>query len=468
MTSFRMSIDGELIDGPDRFDVINPATEEMFAQAPQCSHDQLEEAISAAQRAFADWQRDEAARRYALVKGAEILKAHSEKLARTLTQEQGKPLVQAEREIKLACFRLKDMAGRPLPHEVALDEPANRIDICYRPYGVVAGITPWNFPIQIAISKLAPALLAGNTMVLKPSPYTPLSTLLLGELLNLALPPGVLNIVSGGNDLGEQLTTHPLVRMISFTGSVATGKLIAKAAASDLKRINLELGGNDAAIVLDDVDPVEVGTKLFWAAFANCGQVCLAVKRVYVPEALFDPLVATVARLANGARVGDGMDPETQIGPLNNAMQLEKVTAMVEEARQRGAVIQTGGERLKRKGYFFAPTVLTKVDDTMTIVAEEQFGPVLPILPYRDPEDAITRANATPYGLGGSVWSSDMERAREMADRVEAGTVWINQHMVLTPHAPFGGAKWSGIGESMGRWGIEAFMQKQVINMMRG
>ncbi len=468
MTNFRMSIDGKPTDGSDQFDVINPASEAVFDRAPQCSHEQLDAAMNAAQRAFGGWHRDETKRRQAIVKGAEILAAHGEQLARTLTQEQGKPLVQAQREISLASFRLKDIAERPLPHEVALDEPANRIDICYRPYGVVAGITPWNFPLQIAISKLAPALLAGNTMVLKPSPYTPLSTLLLGELLNRALPPGVLNVVSGGDSIGEQVTTHPLVRMISFTGSVATGKLIARAAASDLKRINLELGGNDPAIVLDDVDPVETGTKLFWAAFANCGQVCLAVKRVYVPEALFEPLVATVARLANAARVGDGMDPETQIGPLNNAMQLEKVTAMVQEARDQGAIIRTGGERLKRKGYFFAPTVLTEVDDKMTIVAEEQFGPALPILPYRDSDDVITRANATPYGLGASVWSSNMERAREMADQIEAGTVWINQHMVLTPHAPFSGAKWSGIGESMGRWGIEAFLQKRVINMMLG
>jgi acyl-CoA reductase-like NAD-dependent aldehyde dehydrogenase len=304
-------------------------------------------------------------------------------------------------------------------------------------------------------------------MVLKPSPYTPLSTLQLGEVLNQALPRGVLNVVSGDNDLGAWLTAHPDVRKVSFTGSVATGKKVAEAAAADLKRTTLELGGNDPAIVLDDVDPEKLGAQLFWSAFSNSGQICTAVKRVYAPEAILKPLVAAVAGVARGVKMGDGLEPETQLGPINNAMQLERVSELVADAKQRGAQVHAGGERMARKGYFFAPTVLTEVGDDVAIVAQEQFGPVLPLLPYRSLDDAIERANATHFGLGASVWSADAERARAVAMEIDAGTVWINQHLALTAKAPFGGAKCSGIGDAGGRWGLESFMQKHVINQRR-
>jgi acyl-CoA reductase-like NAD-dependent aldehyde dehydrogenase len=287
-------------------------------------------------------------------------------------------------------------------------------------------------------------------------------------VLNQALPKGVLNVISGDNDLGAQITSHPLVRKISFTGSVPTGKKIAESAAPDLKRVTLELGGNDPAIVLDDADPAQIAPQLFWSAFMNCGQICIAVKRIYAPESLFEPLVAAIAKLACEVKVGDGSDPQTQIGPINNAMQLERVSSLVADAKQRGATVHAGGERLPRKGYFFAPTVLTGVSDDAPVVAEEQFGPVLPVLSYRSLDDAIERANATHYGLGASVWSKDGARASEVAKQIDAGTVWINQHVALSPHAPFGGAKWSGIGEAGGRWGLDSFMQKHVINARLG
>jgi acyl-CoA reductase-like NAD-dependent aldehyde dehydrogenase len=464
MGRYTMSIDGEQRAAAETFGVINPATEEVFAEAPACSPQQLDAAVAAAGRAFASWRRDAEARREAMRKAADRLQARAGEIARTLTLEQGKPLALAVGEVAAAASQLRQTAEMPLPHEVTRDDDEARIEICYRPYGVVAAITPWNYPVLIAMSKIAPALLAGNTMVLKPSPYTPLSTLELGQELVQALPPGVLNVVSGGDDLGGRLTAHPDVRKISFTGSVPTGRKVGQTAAVDLKRVTLELGGNDPAIVLDDVDPEQIGVRLFWSSFTNSGQICTAIKRVYAPESLFAPLVEAVARVAREVRVGDGLDPETQLGPINNAMQFERVCALVDDARKHGAEMHAGGERMPREGYFFAPTVLTGVGDEVAIVAEEQFGPVLPLLPYRSIDEAVERANATHYGLGASVWSSDAERAKAVAMEIDAGTVWVNQHLALTNKAPFGGAKCSGIGDSGGRWGIESFLQKHVIN----
>ncbi|HVW28139.1 MAG TPA: aldehyde dehydrogenase family protein [Polyangiaceae bacterium] len=464
MSHYAMTIDGAPCGSTDDFGVINPATEEEIARAPSCSSAQLDDAVASAKRAFAHFRRDEAARRDALRKAGELLEASANDVARTLTLEQGKPLSHATAEVLGSAAQLKSAANLPIPHEVTRDDAKGRIEICYRPFGVVAAITPWNYPILIATSKIAPALLAGNTVVLKPSPFTPLSTLALGAVLNRALPKGVLNVVSGGNDLGAWLTAHPDVKKISFTGSVATGKRVGQTAAADLKRVTLELGGNDPAIVLDDADPESVALSLFWSAFTNSGQICTAVKRVYAPESVYEPLVAALAKIAREVKVGDGLDPDSQLGPINNPMQLERVAGLVEDARRRGATMRAGGARLPRKGYFYAPTIVTGAGDDVPVVNEEQFGPVLPVLPYRALDDAIERANATHFGLGASVWSKSLERARRVADELEAGTVWINQHLALTALAPFAGAKWSGVGEAGGRWGLASFMQKHVVN----
>ena len=468
MTDYTMTIDGTQRRASRGMPVLNPATEEVIGEAPAATPEQLDEAVAAAKRAFGTWRRDEGARREALVRAAEALLAQAQVIGRTLTLEQGKPLAQAVGEVMGAAAQLKNTAKLPLPHEVTRDDDKARIEITHRPYGVVAGITPWNFPIMIAMSKIAPALLAGNTMVLKPSPFTPLSTLQLGTALASALPPGVLNVISGDNDVGALLTAHPDVKKISFTGSVATGKRVAQAAANDLKRVTLELGGNDPAIILDDVDPAAIAPQIFWSAFMNCGQICIAVKRVYAPEAMLPALTEAVAKIAREVKVGDGLDPSTQLGPINNGMQLERVSSLVADAKKHGAKVHAGGERVGRKGYFFAPTVLSGVGDDVAVVAEEQFGPVLPLLPYTSVEDAVTRANATHFGLGASVWSKNAARASEVAQQLDAGTVWINQHVALSPYAPFGGAKHSGIGEAGGRWGVESYMQKHVINAKKG
>lgn len=460
---FLLTIDGQQVPGADTFSVLNPATEEAVADAPAASPEQLEAALQSAEAAYPAWAADEGARRTALQKAAAALTDQADAIARTLTLEQGKPLAQAQGEVRGVAASMARMADAPLPGEVLADSSKGRLEMTYRPFGVTAGITPWNFPILIAASKVSPALLAGNTMVLKPSPYTPLSTLQMGAVLSSALPPGVLNVLSGGNELGATLTTDRRVKKISFTGSIATGKAIAAAAATDLKRLTLELGGNDAAIVLDDADVNAIAPMLFWGAFMNCGQVCIAVKRLFVPEAMQQPMVEALVKLAADAKVGDGMQPDSQIGPINNKMQLDRVLSLLQGARDAGANIHCGGERLARPGYFVAPTVVSGLADDVPLVAEEQFGPILPVLTYTDVDDAVRRANATPYGLGASVWSPNAERAREVGDQLDAGTVWINQHSVLG-RAPFTGSRWSGLGVAGGKYALQSFMQLHVIN----
>jgi acyl-CoA reductase-like NAD-dependent aldehyde dehydrogenase len=461
---YAMTIDGQAVPAEQTFGVINPATGEVFAQAPECTREQLDAALESAHKAQLSWKTDAAARTGALLAAADAVDAAAKELGPLLTAEQGKPVAQAIGEAKGVALWLRHFAKLDLPREVIQDDERVFAEVVRRPVGVVAAITPWNFPLSMAAWKFAPALRAGNTVVVKPSPYTPLATLRLGEVLRDVLPPGVLNIVSGGDELGGWMTSHPLVRKISFTGSVATGKKVAAAAAPDLKRVTLELGGNDPAIVLDDVDIEKVAEKLFWSAFRNSGQVCIAVKRVYVPERLHDDLVDALAAKARAAKVGDGMAEGTDLGPINNKPQFERVSELVSDALSNGATAVAGGGPLDRPGYFFAPTVLTGVSDGTRIVDEEQFGPVLPVIPYRDVDDALARANATTFGLGGSVWSADPDRAADVAERLETGTAWVNTHAALAPHQPFGGAKWSGIGVENGSWGLLGYTEIQVVH----
>jgi len=459
-----MTIDGQAVPAEQTFGVINPATGEVFAQAPECTREQLDAALESAHKAQLSWKTDAAARAEALLAAADAVDAAASELGPLLTAEQGKPVAQAIGEAKGVALWLRHFAKLDLPREVIQDDERVFAEVVRRPVGVVAAITPWNFPLSMAAWKFAPALRAGNTVVVKPSPYTPLATLRLGEVLRDVLPPGVLNIVSGGDELGGWMTSHPLVRKISFTGSVATGKKVAAAAAPDLKRITLELGGNDPAIVLDDVEVEEVAAKLFHSAFRNSGQVCIAVKRVYVPERLHDDLVDALSAKARAAKVDDGMAEGTDLGPINNKPQFERVSELVSDALRNGATAVAGGGPLDRPGYFFAPTVLTGVSDGTRIVDEEQFGPALPVIPYRDVDDALARANATTFGLGGSVWSADPDRAADVAERLETGTAWVNTHAALAPHQPFGGAKWSGIGVENGSWGLLGYTEIQVVH----
>ncbi len=468
MSEPTLTIDGRAAATESAFDVVNPASGKSFASCPDATRAQLDEAMAAAERAFPAWAADEAARRQALIACADALAAKAAEIGRVLTREQGKPLPRAVEEVMGGSVWFRVTAGLPLDAEVLQDDDDVRIELHRKPLGVVGAITPWNFPIILAIWKLAPALLAGNTVVLKPSPFTPLSSLAVGEALRDVLPPGVLNVVSGGNELGAWITEHPAVRKISFTGSVATGKKIAAAAAPDLKRVTLELGGNDPAIVLGDVDPKQVAEKLFWSAFANSGQICVAVKRMYVDEKIHSAVVDEIADIARRVKVGNGLEEGSELGPINNAPQFERVCELVDDAVANGARCVAGGSRIGENGYFFEPTVVTDVAEGIRLVDEEQFGPALPIMPFRDVDDAIARANATHFGLGGSVWSADTERAKDLARRLECGTGWVNQHLNLVPNAPFGGSKWSGIGYENGPWGLAAFTELQVINVAKG
>ena len=450
------------------FGVINPATGDVWDQAPACTREQLDAAMQAAADAFTDWRRDAPGRRLLLDACADAITQHAEELALLLTREQGKPLARASGEVASAAKWLRYTATLEIPVEVVLDDERVRVEVHRRPHGVVAAITPWNYPVSLAVWKIAPALLAGNTIVLKPSPFTPLATLRLGDILRHVLPAGVLNVVSGGDALGAWMTSHPAVRKISFTGSVATGKRVAAAAATDLKRVTLELGGNDPAIVLPDVDVARTARRLFWGAFENCGQVCSAIKRVYVPEPLYEPMLAHLGEIARGVKVGDGLDEESQLGPINNRPQFERVQELVEDARRSGARLVAGGQRLGDRGYFYAPTIVADLHDGARLVDEEQFGPVLPVVSYTEVGEAVEHANATHFGLSGSVWSGDTARAEAVARQLDCGTAWVNQHLNVVPNAPFGGAKWSGIGVENGPWGLLGFTEIQTINVAKG
>ncbi|HXP55030.1 MAG TPA: aldehyde dehydrogenase family protein [Streptosporangiaceae bacterium] len=456
MREFAMSIDGAAVAAQPAFGVIDPSTGEVFADAPECTREQLDDAMAAAAAAHT-WGQDDQARVAALVQAADAVAAAQDELAPILAREQGKPLQAAAFEVAESARWLRASADLEVPLEVIQDDEHGYATVERRPLGVVAAITPWNFPLLLAGWKLGPALRAGNTVVLKPSPFTPLSSLALGEVLNQALPPGVVNVVSGGDELGGWMTGHPLVRKISFTGSVATGKRIAAAAAPDLKRYTLELGGNDAAIVLPDADVGRIGRRLFWGAFINNGQICAGIKRILVPESLHDELVEVLAEWASRVRVGAWDEPRAQLGPVNNAPQFERVSGLVEDAVARGAKVAVGGAPLPRPGYFFAPTILTGVAEGTPIVDEEQFGPALPVLAYRTVAEAVERANATCFGLSGSVWGTDTDQAATVAAQLDSGVVFVNDHLTLEPHMPFGGVKWSGAGVENGPWGLEEF-----------
>lgn len=467
MPDLSMTIDGRPVSGVANFGVINPATGKVFASAPDCSRQELDAAMESSARASGAWRSHEAKRREALRACAEVLRVHVSELAAILTREQGKPLAKATEEIVGAAVWFAQTASLELPIEVLADSGDSRIEVRRRPLGVVAAITPWNYPLLLAAWKIAPALLAGNTLVIKPSPFTPLATLKLGALLREVLPPGVVNVVSGGDALGAWMTRHPVPRKISFTGSVETGKAVAASAAADLKRLTLELGGNDPAIVLPDVDPKEVVRDLFWGAFENSGQVCSAIKRLYVHESRCGAFVSELAALAKSVKMDDGFEPGVQLGPLNNLPQFERVIRLVEDAKAAGAEIAVGGKPRSGEGFFYEPTIVFGIGEGASLVDEEQFGPVLPVLPYRDVEEALARANDTPFGLSGSVWSGDVNRATEVASRLECGTAWVNQHLAVSPFTPFGGAKWSGIGVENGPWGLLGFTEIQTVNVKR-
>jgi acyl-CoA reductase-like NAD-dependent aldehyde dehydrogenase len=467
MSQYTMTIDGQLASSPGTLPVVNPATGKVFAEVPDCTREQLDAAMESAQRAFHEWKDDYEKRRAVMYACADALEANADELGRLATMEQGMPLTAGVASVHGAARNFRWYADLDIPRVTVQDDDAALIEIVRRPIGVIAAIKPWNVPIGMAVNTIAPAFRAGCTVVLKPSPFTPVVTVRMGEILREIVPAGVLNIISGGNELGQWMTEHPIPRGVSFTGSIATGKKVNVTAAADLKRVLLELGGNDAAIVLPDADPADVAEKLFWPAFRNSGQICMAVKRVFVPEELQPKVVEALAAKARSVKVGNGLDEGVELGPINNAPQFERVKGLVAEAIEQGAQAVAGGHPIEGDGYFFEPTILTNLAEGARIVDEEQFGPALPVLTYRTVPEAIERANATNYGLGASVWSSDPLRAAEVAEKLEAGTVWVNTHMQLTHDAPFTGMKWSGLGSEMGLWSIYSYTDPQTVYRTR-
>ncbi|MEV1129967.1 aldehyde dehydrogenase family protein [Agromyces sp. NPDC049794] len=455
-------------DEGERREILDPATGEVVGHAPVHTVDDLERAVATAKAAQPEWAALGHERRSELMmQAADAIDANAEALARLLSREQGKPLngPNARFEVGGASGWMRAAAATPLEAEVVFDDGETHAELHYRPIGVVGAIGPWNWPQMITVWQIAPALRMGNTVVIKPSEYTPLSVLALVAVINEVLPEGVVNIVSGGRDVGAALSSHPDVGKVMFTGSTATGKAIIRSSADTVKRLTLELGGNDAGIVLPDVDPKAIAENIFWGAFINTGQTCAALKRLYVHDDVYDAVCDALVGVAGNVPMGVGVDEQNVLGPLQNKQQFDIVDRLVESAKASGARVLVGGEPDRdQPGYFYPTTLVADVDNDNPLVAEEQFGPALPIIRYHDLEEAIAMANGLEVGLGASVWSSDRDRAREIAARIEAGTVWINSHGGVHPMVPFGGAKQSGYGLEFGVEGLKALGVPQVVN----
>lgn len=460
---YSMLIDGVLTTGGGSLDVVNPATGQAFATCPRASAQDLDRAVNAAAQAFTSWKLTDIDHRKALLRQAgDIILAHADELAGIFTREQGRPLPLALQEVQGAGQWFHATAALDLPVDITEDTQTRRIEVHHVPLGVVCGIVPWNFPVLLAAWKIAPAILAGNTIVLKPSPFTPLCTLRIGELLKDVFPKGVLNILSGGDELGPMMTAHKGFAKITFTGSTATGKRVMEAASRDLKRVTLELGGNDAAIVLPDVDPAKVSEQLFMGAFFNSAQVCVATKRLYVHDDIYDRVRDHLVTLIENAPVGDGSQQGVLFGPVQNLPQYNRVNALIEEARAEGLTLHQGSIP-SGNGYFIPLTLVDNPPETSRVVQEEAFGPVLPLLRFHSVDEVIARANDTEYGLAGAVWSADIEQAASIAARLDTGTVWINQNLQSTPLTPLAGHKQSGIGVENGVYGLMEFTQPKAI-----
>ncbi|WP_225589252.1 aldehyde dehydrogenase family protein [Achromobacter sp. ACM03] len=463
---FSMTVSGAAIPSFATLDVVDPATEEIVAVAPDATRAQLDQAVESARKAFSKWSGTPIAQRQDfLVRIGQTLVANQEILAQLLTREQGKPLENARKEVARSAYWCAEFAKLDLPVQTLEDTPDMLVQVRRVPIGVVGGIVPWNVPLLLALWKIAPALLAGNTMVLKPSPFTPLATLKLGELLRDVLPPGVLNVISGGDALGPWMSSHPGIDKISFTGSTRTGRRVMESAAINLKRLTLELGGNDAAIVLPGCDVEEIASTLFWGAFINSGQVCVAIKRLYIHEDIYERMAGALARIASQTPMGHGMDAAVKLGPVQNRQQFEHLKGLLAETRAQGCRILAGGEIPAGKGYFFPVTLVDNPPDTARVVQEEPFGPILPLLKFKDVDEAVARANDCEFGLGGSVWGPNEEQALAIACRLHAGTVSVNGTLALSPSRPMAGHKQSGLGVENGIEGLLEYTLAQTISM---
>ncbi|MEV8249946.1 aldehyde dehydrogenase family protein [Microbacterium sp. NPDC076768] len=448
-------------------EVVDAATREPIGRAPVHTVEELDAAVARAKAAQPGWDALGHAERSALMmRVADAIDANAEPLARLLSREQGKPLngPNARFEVGACSAWLRTAASTPLEPEVVVDDGETHAELHYRAIGVVGAIGPWNWPLMIGIWQIAPALRMGNTVVVKPSGYTTLSVLALIAVMNQVLPEDVLIGVAGDREVGARIASHPDIGKVMFTGSTATGRSIVESSAKNLARLTLELGGNDAGIVLPGVDATAIAQDLFWGAFINTGQTCAALKRLYVHDSVYEEVVEALAAVVRQTPMGNGLDEQNVLGPLQNHAQFEIVRDLVDDAVRHGGRIVTGGAPATDLGELFYPvTLVADVGDGVGLVDEEQFGPALPIIRYNDVDDAVASANGLDVGLGASVWG-EREEARKVAARIEAGTVWINSHGGVHPMIPFGGHKSSGYGLEFGVEGLKSVAVPQIIN----
>ena len=470
--NYKNYINGQWVDAKSgkNFPVENPFNQEIIAHVPDSDKNDIDKAVSAAKTAYKDWHIMSAGDRRDLMRElATKSRENSKELAKTISMEMGKPLPEALDEIDTIADFLEyygELARDGVGRIVAPVERKTMSLVRYESVGVVGCIIPWNYPLALMGWKLAPALAAGNTVVMKPSEITPLSILHWCRIIDSVLPPGVINVVTGyGKSTGEPIVMHPDVPVVTFTGSVATGKKIASLAADNLKKVSLELGGKDPMIICDDADIEIAAQGASWGGFVNAGQVCTSIERVYVFESVIDQFTEAIIEEAKKVVLGNPMDPNTDIGPMASKAQQEKAIQKVEQAVSDGARLLAGGNIPKdfENGYFYQPTVLDKIKPNMEIVTEETFSPVLPIQRVSSIEEAIQQSNDSIYGLGCSIFTNDIERALTAADDIKSGTVCINSPLMENIAAPFGGMKQSGIGREHGKEALDEFREAKHI-----
>jgi betaine-aldehyde dehydrogenase len=475
----RLYIGGEWVapEGTGVIEVISPATEEKVGQVPEGTTADIDKAVAAARTAFdgGEWTRMAHEERAQLLSSlSQTIQARSEEMAQLITNENGSPVSWGIMGQVFASTMVADFYAGLAKDYAFTEERAgvmgNKALVRKLPVGVVGGIVPWNVPLFTTMLKLAPAMVAGATMVLKPAPETPLDAQLLAEIAHeVGIPAGVLNVVPAGREVGEHLVTHPDVDKIAFTGSTAAGRRIAALCGERLRRVTLELGGKSASIILDDADLASAVATLVPAGTMNNGQACVAQTRILASRARYDEVVEAVAEAVGNLRVGDPLDPATEVGPLTAERQRERVEGYLAAGRDEGAKVVVGGGRPSSmtKGWYVEPTVFANVTNDMKIAREEIFGPVLSVIPYEDVDDAVRIANDTEYGLSGSVYGADVDTATEIAGRVRTGTTTVNGFM-LEFGCPFGGFKGSGLGRELGPEGLEAYLELQSVSLPVG
>ncbi|QRV98483.1 aldehyde dehydrogenase family protein [Ceratobasidium sp. AG-Ba] len=470
MSEYTHIINGKAVTSPKKLDVINPATQQKIVEVPVATQQQLDEAVVAARAALPQWSSKSADERAeALNQIAGVIEQNFGEYQKLLTSEQGKTLANSQFEVGAAALWLRETAKLRVPDKVLVDNEQQKVIERRVPIGVCAGIVPWNFPLVLCIWKLAPCLLAGNTMVLKPSPFTPLTTLRFVKDIQAVLPPGVVNVLSGDDGLGPLITAHPNIDKVSFTGSSETGKKVMQSASTGLKRLTLELGGNDPLIVLPDVDPKKVVPDVFWAALVNNGQTCSASKRLYIHEKIYDQFRDELVEFSKSVKVGNGMDPDSQLGPVQNINQYKKVLSFFEDAHANNYKFAVGGDVNPNptNGLFVPVSFVDNPPENSKIVQEEPFGPIVPLLKWSDEKDVIRRANNTRMGLSASVWGKDLDATERIARQLQAGTVGMNENSPATPFSAFGGHKESGMGVENGLNGLLGYSNIQTITLKK-